>query len=586
MVLTGVSMALPGPSSPCALDIEVAGGDQQRAPDPCVSPEPEKMQSILEDANALAKSLETGHFGKAPVQLADAASAAQSNSFSLGAASPGHFRGSIGGAGRSLKNSSKLRAPKSSFHFFNGASTSKAIDGRPSLAGQPVKSIAEICQVPTPLQFKSRGTASVDAITPAAAPTDVRPHELFGGAASCPTFMAAAESMCSTAATVWTFPTHPLESAASSDAAAPGSLFASHFNADDLPLKFQSKASSTATSNMASSAFSLADNCARSQPESVSGKSLAKHIVEQKACASDRGLLSAHDLSNGMERDGHVARQGSSVPATASHSITQRASRDRKPAANVHGVLTPKAVRSRECLPRRPLPKAQVNPQGAGSTELKSTGSAETNVPPTANDSSRSSFHLVGSNPVAQGNSKSLRDVWAKGVSRLRKPSSYSHCRTGGAVDPDLPAAAKQSGPHAQAVGLAGQGATHIQEKRPMSSRLPQASVPATKAKRKRIGGKDAISTPRSVASLLGGCTPRSQPLTESIAIERAAMLSQAPLNGAVQGKKNSVAGILRRLATPRTARKESHIQSSGMPPSCPATTDADNGSAVRNIFG
>eukprot|EP00873_Tetraselmis_striata_P002317 jgi/Tetstr1/422581/TSEL_013388.t1 len=128
----------------------------------------------------------------------------------------------IGGAGRSLKNSSKLRAPKSSFHFFNGASTSKAIDGRPSLAGQPVKSIAEICQVPTPLQFKSRGTASVDAITPAAAPTDVRPHELFGGAASCPTFMAAAESMCSTAATVWTFPTHPLESAASSDAAAPG----------------------------------------------------------------------------------------------------------------------------------------------------------------------------------------------------------------------------------------------------------------------------------------------------------------------------------------------------------------------------
>eukprot|EP00873_Tetraselmis_striata_P038663 jgi/Tetstr1/458927/TSEL_000391.t1 len=222
MVLTGVSMALPGPSSPCALDIEVAGGDQQRAPDPCVSPEPEKMQSILEDANALAKSLETGHFGKAPVQLADAASAAQSNCFSLGAASPGHFRGSIGGAGRSLKNSSKLRAPKSSFHFFNGASTSKAIDGRPSLAGQPVKSIAEICQVPTPLQFKSRGTASVDAITPAAAPTDVRPHELFGGAASCPTFMAAAESMCSTAATVWTFPTHPLESAASSDAAAPG----------------------------------------------------------------------------------------------------------------------------------------------------------------------------------------------------------------------------------------------------------------------------------------------------------------------------------------------------------------------------
>lgn len=120
MVLTGVSMALPGPSSPCALDIEVAGGDQQRAPDPCVSPEPEKMQSILEDANALAKSLETGHFGKAPVQLADAASAAQSNCFSLGAASPGHFRGSIGGAGRSLKNSSKLRAPKSSFHFFNG----------------------------------------------------------------------------------------------------------------------------------------------------------------------------------------------------------------------------------------------------------------------------------------------------------------------------------------------------------------------------------------------------------------------------------------------------------------------------------
>lgn len=121
MVLTGVSMALPGPPSPCALDIEGAAAPSMGEPQ-LRTPE---MKSIFEDSVGLAQSLEQDSLAVRPADPQAGAKKDQGApggkpAFSMGAGSPkGGSKEAV--AGRPRSNASRLRAPKKSSHFFSSA---------------------------------------------------------------------------------------------------------------------------------------------------------------------------------------------------------------------------------------------------------------------------------------------------------------------------------------------------------------------------------------------------------------------------------------------------------------------------------
>jgi len=229
MVLTGVSMAVQNlSSSPIgdALDLEspLAGADCPKEEGlPRCGKDNVQLESIFEDAAALARSLEQSASRKPKKGGSsskgkghhDACTAAPPKEFSVGTLSP-----------KAATRASKLRAPKGSFHFFEGKgkeSNSGACVSS-SVAPFATKSIEELFSAPTPARFRA-GTAHrapspnihVSFEAKPSARKGQRDRFLFGGGASCPAPIFNLEAECSVTAspTSWLFPVHPLAEAGS-----------------------------------------------------------------------------------------------------------------------------------------------------------------------------------------------------------------------------------------------------------------------------------------------------------------------------------------------------------------------------------
>jgi len=187
-----------------------------------------------------------------------------------------------------------------------------------------------------------------------------------------------------------------------------------------------------------------------------------------------------------------------------------------------------------------------------------------------ASQSGSKAFHLVGNDPVAMESGKRLRDVLVKGVSRLRKPGSFTQVKAGGEK-----AVAGQQTHFAPAGGGSKRGSASFQGG-VLTGAAPQIleSGLRKKAERMRPPPSSAIAKTKSntagqVSNFLGACTPRSRPLTESLALDnlhnvQGAEDSLIPTPQRQPSEKGNVRGFLKFLSTPVSSMKKSRSAMTG----------------------
>jgi len=435
MVLTCISMALPSGSSTSpqgdALDFDLPheGGEGGLVAIEEADDEPEEEEafddSMFDDAAAVAHSLEQ----KLPTDTTNqsgvsSAAAVGSTEFSLGRVSP---------IRTSIRNSSRLRAPRGSFHFFDKtapAGQKAESNARSSLTLS--RSIDDLFNVSTPVRFKTGPSHRAEEPNVFAsfeqkpsAKKAIRNKSLFPGGMSCPGplfgDLCDEDESLQRSPSSWLFPVHPLAQQSSqfdeAEASAKG-LRSSGIKEEDKPLKLYGSATSlNSGSNRRSTGTSdgvrrsgASSASSDSQPRSLTATAEAFKKKQQAASSAARSSQSPTSSAAGRPKSAHTARYGghrrsTSVPVRSSAASTG----------------------SRPSIGARPDPAASsaAGNQGVLFVSQAAAGSraGKAGLSLGAGASENTGIHAEAPSQVAAPTA--FQKMLAKGVSRLRMPGSF-----------------------------------------------------------------------------------------------------------------------------------------------------------------